>query len=72
MQSDLDAAYLAALHESRTFNCPDCVDAMAEAYGVTSAVNQLRVCFSNDQFNLVSQCLELKDISSAINALLST
>ncbi|DBB07868.1 TPA: hypothetical protein ACH3X3_009268 [Trebouxia sp. C0006] len=35
-------AYLAALHESRTFNCPDCVDAMAEAYGVTSAVNQLR------------------------------
>jgi len=48
MQSDLDAAYLAALHESRTFNCPDCVDAMAEAYGVTSAVNQLRVCVKND------------------------
>ncbi len=48
MQSDLDAAYLAALHESRTFNCPDCVDAMAEAYGVTSAVNQLRVCANND------------------------
>jgi len=66
MRFDLDAAYLAALHESRTFNCPDCVDAMAEAYGVTSAVNQLRVCF-NDRYNLVSQCLELKHIS-AINA----
>ncbi len=72
MQSDLDAAYLAALHESRTFNCPDCVDAMAEAYGVTAAVSQLRVCFENDRYNLVSQRLELKHISSAINALLSS
>lgn len=48
MQSDLNAAYLAALRESRTFNCPDCIDAMAEAYGVTAAVNQLRVCCNND------------------------
>ena len=37
------ADYLAALRESRTFNCPDCVDAMAEAFGVSAAVNQLRV-----------------------------
>lgn len=37
------AGYLAALHESRTFNCPDCVDAMAEAFGVAAAVSQLRV-----------------------------
>lgn len=36
------AGYLAALHESRTFSCPDCVDAMAEAYGVSAAVHQLR------------------------------
>lgn len=37
------AGYLASLRESRTFNCPDCVDAMAEAFGITAAVNQLRV-----------------------------
>ncbi|DBB03932.1 TPA: hypothetical protein ACH3X1_013012 [Trebouxia sp. C0004] len=48
-------AYLRALHESRTFNCPDCVDAMAEAYGVTSAVNQLRGSALNSQLDSESQ-----------------
>ncbi|KAL3139727.1 hypothetical protein ABBQ38_004032 [Trebouxia sp. C0009 RCD-2024] len=38
----LESGYLASLRESRTFNCPDCVDAMAEAFGITAAVNQLR------------------------------
>lgn len=37
------AGYFAALHESRIFNCPDCVDAMAEAFGVAAAVSHLRV-----------------------------
>ena len=37
------ADYLAALRASRTFNCPDCVDAMAEAFGASAAVNHLRV-----------------------------
>ncbi|KAA6424453.1 MAG: hypothetical protein FRX49_05665 [Trebouxia sp. A1-2] len=48
-------AYLAALYESRIFNCPDCVDAMAEAYGVTSAVNQLRGSALDSQLDSESQ-----------------
>ena len=53
----LDAGYLAALHESRTFSCPDCVDAMAEAYGVSAAVHQLRVRPTNFGYSLLCmQC----------------
>ena len=47
------AGYLAALRESRTFNCPDCVDAMAEAFGVAAAVNHLRVSSSTKRSQIL-------------------
>ena len=47
------AGYLAALRASRTFNCPDCVDAMAEAFGVAAAVSHLRVRSSSQHIQKI-------------------
>ncbi len=38
-----DAGYMATLQASRTFQSPDCVEAMAEVYGLVDGLDALQV-----------------------------
>ncbi len=52
------AGYRAALQASRTFHSPDCVEAMAEAYGLLDGLDALRVSHFSSPF-LIRQLTRL-------------